>query len=58
MKGVALAGWHLHFITEDHQGGGHVLAFTTDNAKLEAEESHHFNWLIPSGPAYESEEFK
>jgi len=58
MKGVALAGWHLHFITADHQGGGHVLAFTSDVATLAAAESHHFNWLIPRTNAYEREEFK
>ena len=58
MKGVSLAGWHLHFLTADLQAGGHVLAFTTDNATLEAAESHHFNWLIPGGADYEREEFK
>jgi acetolactate decarboxylase len=32
MKGVSLAGWHLHFLTKDGKGGGHVLEFTSHEA--------------------------
>jgi acetolactate decarboxylase len=58
MRGVSLTGWHLHFLTEDHHGGGHVLSFTTDDVRLEADEAHHFNWLIPGMETYKREEFK
>jgi acetolactate decarboxylase len=52
-KGVALAGWHLHFLTSDLKGGGHVLEFVTEKAVLRMDECHEFHWLIP-----DSEEFR
>jgi len=38
MKGVNVPGYHLHFLTADRTGGGHVLevAFTNLNAALDA----------------------
>jgi alpha-acetolactate decarboxylase len=30
LQGVSVAGDHLHFISEDHSRGGHLLAFETD----------------------------
>jgi acetolactate decarboxylase len=32
--GAGVGGMHLHFIDDQHQFGGHLLDFTTDQAKL------------------------
>jgi acetolactate decarboxylase len=34
---VNLAGWHLHFITEDRKTGGHVLGFKTRDLNISAQ---------------------
>lgn len=34
MQGINVAGYHEHFITEDRQGGGHVLDYTLQEGKL------------------------
>jgi acetolactate decarboxylase len=57
MRGVSLAGWHLHFLTDDHQGGGHVLAFTTQDAAMTMDECRQFHWLIPDTDDYRREDF-
>ena len=56
-KGVALAGWHLHFLTADQQGGGHVLEFTTRDALLKMDECHEFHWLIPDSDDFRRADF-
>lgn len=56
-KGVALAGWHLHFLTADQQGGGHVLEFTTRDAVLKMDECHEFHWLIPDSDSFRRADF-
>lgn len=56
-KGVALAGWHLHFLTADQQGGGHVLEFTTRDAVLKMDECHEFHWLIPDSDDFRRADF-
>ena len=58
MKGVALAGWHLHFITADQQGGGHVLEFTTQDVVMKMDECHEFHWLIPNSKAFRETDFQ
>jgi acetolactate decarboxylase len=32
LKGVNVSGYHLHFLTADRTGGGHLLAFTVSEA--------------------------
>lgn len=56
-KGVALAGWHLHFLTADQQGGGHVLEFTTRDAVLKMDECQEFHWLIPDSDDFRRADF-
>ena len=56
-KGVALAGWHLHFLTADQLGGGHVLEFTTQDVVLKMDECHEFHWLIPASDDFRHTDF-
>jgi alpha-L-fucosidase len=57
MKGLALAGWHLHFLTNDGKAGGHVLEFTTDAATMQLDRSLEFSWLIPDTREYQQHQF-
>jgi len=52
MKGIGLAGWHLHFLTKDGQGGGHVLEFTAKDAVLKLNEKHEVDWRLSTLPDY------
>jgi acetolactate decarboxylase len=33
-QGIAVAGFHLHFLSEDHRSGGHVFDFTVDAPRI------------------------
>jgi acetolactate decarboxylase len=33
-QGIAVAGYHLHFLSADHQSGGHVFDFTVDAPRI------------------------
>jgi acetolactate decarboxylase len=53
-QGLGVAGYHLHFLTEDRTGGGHVLDFTLDKAtvQISAQADVHLN--LPQTPAFMS----
>ncbi|KAK4122067.1 alpha-acetolactate decarboxylase [Parathielavia appendiculata] len=54
VMGVNVAGDHFHFITEDRQRGGHILAFETDgDVEIGAAQLSNFHLELPS----EDEEF-
>ena len=57
LQGVGLAGWHLHFLADDHSGGGHVLSFETADATLVADPSPEFRWQIPATEEYRNTDF-
>ena len=54
MQGIGLAGWHLHFLTKDGKGGGHVLEFTTRDAALKPDETLEVDWHISGLPDYKN----
>lgn len=35
VQGVGVPGYHFHFLTQDKQGGGHVLDLVTEDIKIE-----------------------
>lgn len=45
MQGIGIAGDHLHFITEDRQQGGHVLALESDG-ELEVKAAQMFKMTL------------
>jgi acetolactate decarboxylase len=50
VQGVNVPGYHMHFLTDDHTGGGHVLAFAMTEGTLEVDSIH--DWLhiyFPTG---------
>jgi acetolactate decarboxylase len=54
MQGIGLAGWHLHFLTKDEHGGGHVLEFTASDAMLKLDETLEMDWHISGLPDYKN----
>ncbi len=42
-------GYHMHFLADDHSGGGHVLAFEMAQGVLEVDNVHDWlNIYLPS----------
>ena len=33
-QGITVAGFHMHFLSSDHQSGGHVADFTVDSPRI------------------------
>jgi acetolactate decarboxylase len=53
LGGVNLAGYHLHFLTKDKTGGGHVLDFTADKALIEVDACSRFYLVLPTDEAFQ-----
>jgi acetolactate decarboxylase len=47
MNGLGLAGWHFHFISDDHSKGGHMLDASLDSARAQIGLISNFNMLLP-----------
>jgi len=47
VKGVNVAGYHLHFISNDRNRGGHILSFEISKGKCELEVLNHFFLRLP-----------
>jgi acetolactate decarboxylase len=47
-KGINMAGYHLHFISADRSGGGHLLDFTADSARAGADDCTKVTINLPS----------
>ncbi len=43
VQGVNVPGYHMHFLADDHSGGGHILGFTMKSAHLDMDTIH--SWL-------------
>jgi acetolactate decarboxylase len=47
MDGVDFTGYHLHLITDNHSGGGHLLDCIVSNATIEIDQTSKFNLVLP-----------
>jgi acetolactate decarboxylase len=52
VKGINVPGYHLHFITEDRTGGGHILDLQVRNAAIEIDTTNQFAMFLPTGGAF------
>jgi acetolactate decarboxylase len=52
MQGIAVAGYHLHFIMGDRKGGGHVLDLTIEDATLAIDHSSGLHVELPETGAF------
>jgi acetolactate decarboxylase len=52
MSTLAIPGYHLHFLTGNRKGGGHVLDFIVTNATVEIERIDNLALGFPTDPAF------
>jgi acetolactate decarboxylase len=50
-RGMNVPGFHLHFLTDDRQAGGHVLDLVLTRGELAIDSSPHFHLELPTDPA-------
>lgn len=53
MAGLNVAGDHYHFISDDHQYGGHALDLTVEQATLEIQEIRRNTVYLPQTDAFQ-----
>jgi len=46
-QGIGVAGFHLHFLTSDRQGGGHALDYVVRSGTVEVATLHDFHVELP-----------
>jgi len=51
-KTVNIAGWHLHFLSEDRSGGGHLLDVAGSALKAQVQHLDDFRMAIPETPEF------
>lgn len=52
LRGINVPGYHLHFITEDRKGGGHVLAFWVEHADVKIDFMSELCVVLPKGAGF------
>jgi acetolactate decarboxylase len=50
--GMSVAGWHLHFIGDRRDKGGHVLGFVTAHCRAEVEGLRAVRLMLPDDSAF------
>ncbi len=48
-KGIAVPGYHVHFISDDRAAGGHILDFSMESGVIELDECNRMLLILPSG---------
>ena len=46
-QGLNVPGYHLHFLSDDRTVGGHVMRFSTRNARVEIDVTSRFQMSLP-----------
>jgi acetolactate decarboxylase len=52
VRSIGVAGWHLHFLSDDHRVGGHVLGASGEGIELALEHLDDFRIAIPETAAF------
>ena len=52
IKGVNVPGYHLHFISRDKKGGGHLLDCRIKNVTVELDDTHTFIVELPESDSF------
>jgi acetolactate decarboxylase len=48
-SGIEVPGYHLHFLSDDHTHGGHVLALVLEEGDLAIDGEHELHVEVPAG---------
>lgn len=51
-KTINISGWHMHFLTADRFGGGHLLDTAGDRLKVQIQHLDDFRMAIPENPEF------
>lgn len=51
-QGIAVAGYHLHFLNEDRTGGGHVLDFTLEHGQVAVSGASQLHLSLPTSGGF------
>ncbi|KAJ5663931.1 alpha-acetolactate decarboxylase [Penicillium longicatenatum] len=54
-SGFSVAGFHLHFLSEDRAQGGHVMEFEAEDAVLQAAAINAYNVELPASGEFQNE---
>ena len=57
MSGINLAGYHLHFLSDDHTMGGHLLECSVENATVSIDTLTQYEILIPQNEHFLQTDF-
>lgn len=49
VEGLNIPGFHLHYLTDDRTGGGHILELVVHNATVELDLTPGFSMVLPTG---------
>lgn len=49
---INVAGYHLHFISDDRKFGGHVMEFEADSLKVSMDEMKEYQFVLPDTDEY------
>ncbi|MBL7131679.1 MAG: acetolactate decarboxylase [Candidatus Omnitrophica bacterium] len=52
MKGINVPGYHLHFITESRNTGGHLLECQTQNVRVEIDYMSELHMILPESSRF------
>jgi len=58
VKGVNIAGYHLHFLSDNKTSGGHLLDFQLKTGMLKLDRISKFEMQLPESGAFQKSEFK
>jgi acetolactate decarboxylase len=51
-RGLNIPGFHLHYLTDDRTGGGHVLELSLENVSVELDETPGFVMALPTSGSF------
>jgi acetolactate decarboxylase len=51
-EGMNVPGYHLHFLSEDRQAGGHVLALQLESGRLAIDDTSNFHIELPTDGSF------
>lgn len=57
MNELNMHGWHIHFINDAKDKGGHVLGLTMENGYGEVDEIHDFDMKLPNTDTFKNMNF-
>ncbi|NMH87918.1 acetolactate decarboxylase [Flavivirga algicola] len=49
---INVAGYHLHFISDDKKFGGHVMEFSAESLNVSIDEMYEYQFVLPNTDAY------